>query len=141
MRLAASIREGTVAPSVILRKLTAYRRQNKGETRHALADTIYTNRRGRFADRTIENQQNRTSGLNLIIAAIAYWNTLYLERAADHLRYSAHQFDERSLSDASPMGWTHIGLTGDYLWGNASAPRRDRYRPPHDPSARSQLVA
>jgi TnpA family transposase len=27
--MAASIREGTVAPSIILRKLSAYRRQNK----------------------------------------------------------------------------------------------------------------
>src|SRR3546814_14073245 len=29
VRMAASIREGTVAPSIILRKLSAYRRQNK----------------------------------------------------------------------------------------------------------------
>lgn len=177
VRLAASIREGTVAPSMILRKLTAYRRQNKldlalrelgriertlftldwleqpelrrscqaglnkGEARHALADAIYTNRQGRFTDRTIENQQYRASGLNLIIAAIAYWNTLYLERAADHLRYSGHQIDESLLAHVSPMGWAHIGLTGDYLWENASAPRPDQYRPLHDPSGRLQLVA
>jgi TnpA family transposase len=108
VRLAASIREGTIAPSIILRKLTAYRRQNKldlalrelgrtertlftldwleqselrrscqvglnkGEARHALADAIYTNRQGRFIDRTIENQQYRASGLNLITAAITH---------------------------------------------------------------------
>ncbi len=106
-----------------------------------LADAIFTNRQGRFTDRTIENQQYRASGLNLIIAAIAYWNTLYLERAADHLRYSVHQVDETLLAHVSPMGWAHIGLNGDYLWENASAPRPDRYRPLHDPSARLQLVA
>lgn len=27
-----------------------------------------------FADRTLENQEHRASGLNLVIAAIAYWN-------------------------------------------------------------------
>lgn len=45
---------------------------NKGEARHALADAIYTNRQGRFTDRTLENQQYRAPGLNLLIAAIAY---------------------------------------------------------------------
>lgn len=151
VRLAASVRERTVAPSVILRKLTAYKRQNKldialrelgriertlftldwlehpelrrscqaglnkGEARHALADAIYTNRQWRFTDRSLENQQYRASGLSLLIAAIAYWNTVYLGRAADHLRYSGHQIDENLLAHVSPMGWSHIGFTGDYL--------------------------
>jgi TnpA family transposase len=177
VRLAASIREGTVAPSVILRKLTAYRRQNKldlalrelgriertlftldwleqpnlrrscqaglnkGEARHALADAIYTNRQGRFTDRTLENQQYRASGLNLLIAAIAYWNTMYLERAADHLRLSGIQIDEALLAHISPMGWSHIGLTGDYLWENAAQDHPARYRPLHDPRVKGQLVA
>jgi len=55
---------------------------NKGEARHALAQATYAHRQGRFADRTLENQEHRASGLNLVIAAIAYWNTLYLERVA-----------------------------------------------------------
>lgn len=114
---------------------------NKGEARHALADAIYTNRQGRFADRTFENQQDRASRLNLLIAAIAYWNTVYLERAADHLRYSSIQIDEALLVYASPMGWSHIGLTGNYLWENAAHNRPARYRPLHDPSAQVQLVA
>jgi TnpA family transposase len=176
VRMAASIRAGTVAPSVILRKLTAYRRQNKldlalrelgriertlftvdwleqpelrracqrglnkGEARHALADAIYTNRQGRFTDRTLENQQFRASGLNLLIAAIAYWNTVYLGRAADHLRYSGMQIDETLFAHVSPMGWSHIGLTGDYLWEEAafSGPG---FRPLHDPNGRLHLVA
>jgi len=44
---------------------------NKGEARHALAQAVYAHRQGRFADRTIENQEHRASGLNLVIAAIA----------------------------------------------------------------------
>ncbi len=59
---------------------------NKGGARHALAQAVYAHRQGRFADRTLENQEHRASGLNLTIAAIAYWNTIHLERAADHLR-------------------------------------------------------
>ncbi|MCP6280387.1 transposase, partial [Klebsiella pneumoniae] len=53
---------------------------NKGEARHTLAAAIYTNRQGRFTDRSLENQEFRASGLNLLIAAISYWNTVYLDR-------------------------------------------------------------
>lgn len=176
-RMAASIREGTVALSVILRKLSAYRRQNKldlalrelgriertlftldwleqpelshacqaglnrGEARHALADAIYTNRQGRFTDRTLENQQCRASGLNLLIAAIAYLNTLYLRRSADHLRYSGVEINEVLLAHVSPSGWWHIGLTGDYLWEDASSHSNGGHRALHDPSGRLKLVA
>jgi hypothetical protein len=105
---------------------------NKGEARHALADAIYTNRQGRFTDRSLENQQNRASGLNLLIAAIAYWNTLYLGRAADHLRYSGVEIDEALLAHVSPLGWSHIGPTGDYLWEDASSHRDGGYRALHD---------
>src|SRR3546814_6073763 len=38
---------------------------NKGEARHTLAAAIYTNRQGRFTDRSLENQEFRASGLNL----------------------------------------------------------------------------
>ncbi len=86
IRLAASIKAGSVAPSTMPKKLSAYKRQNqldlalaevgriertlfsldwlenkdlrrrcqaglnKGEARHALAQTIYAHRQGRFAD-------------------------------------------------------------------------------------------
>ena len=176
IRMAASIREGTVAPSVILRKFSAYRRQNKldlalrklgciertlftlewleqpelrracqaglnkGEARHALADAIYTDRQGRFTDRSLENQQYRASGLNLLIAAIAYWNTLYLGRAADHLRYSGVEIHEALLAHVSPLGWSHIGPTGDYLWEDASSHGDGSYRALHDPRAGSSSL-
>src|SRR3546814_10006231 len=61
---------------------------NKGEARHTLAAAIDTNRQGRFTDRSIENQEYRASGLNLLIAAISYWNTVYMDRAAQHLQSS-----------------------------------------------------
>ena len=114
VRLAASIKAGTVAPSVMLRKLSGYKQQNrlhlalqeigriertlftmdwlespelrrrcqaglnKGEARHFLAHAIFVHRQGRITDRTFENQSYRASGLNLVIAAIVYWNTVYM---------------------------------------------------------------
>jgi hypothetical protein len=37
-------------------------------------------------DSSYENQRYRASGLNLVVAAITLWNTVYLERAAAALR-------------------------------------------------------
>src|SRR4029077_8839398 len=54
---------------------------NKGEARNALARAVFFNRLGELRDRTYENQRYRASGLNLVVAAIILWNTVYLERA------------------------------------------------------------
>lgn len=54
---------------------------NKGEARNALARAVFFNRLGELRDRTYENQRHRASGLNLVVAAIVLWNTVYLERA------------------------------------------------------------
>src|SRR3546814_7577747 len=71
--------------------------------RHTLAAAIYTNRQGRFTDRSIENQEYRASGLNLLIAAISYWNTVYMDRAAQHLQSSGGTFDDRSEEHTSEL--------------------------------------
>ena len=177
IRIVASIKDGTVAPSVIMRKLAAYKRQNrldfalaeldriertlftldwleqpelrracqaglnKGEARHTLAAAIYTNRQGRFTDRSLENQEYRASGLNLLIAAISYWNTIYLDRAVQYLGMIGAEFDAALLAHLSPMGWAHISLTGDYLWEQASRLPAGEFRPLNDPMARLKLVA
>ena len=59
---------------------------NNSEQRHALTQAIYTFRQGRIIDRSHEAQQYRASGLNLLVAAIVYWNTIYMDAAAQHLR-------------------------------------------------------
>ena len=117
LRLAASIKQGTVTASLMLRKLGSYPRQNglavalrelgriertlfaldwmqnielrrrvqtglnKGEAKNALACAVFLNRLGEIRDRSFENQRYRASGLNLVVAAIILWNTVYLERA------------------------------------------------------------
>ena len=61
---------------------------NKSEQRHFLTQAICTFKQGRIADRTHEAQQFRASGLNLIIAAIVYWNSTYIADAVAHIRAS-----------------------------------------------------
>lgn len=157
VRLVASLKAGVVAPSVMLKKLASYRRQNqldlalqelgriertlfmldwlespdlrqhchaglnKGEQRHSLAQVICTFRQGRIAERNAEAQQFRASGLNLVIAAIVYWNSTYLADALAHLRAAGEAVPAELLPHTSPLSWEHISLSGDFLWERAAA--------------------
>src|SRR5208282_4922277 len=94
---------------------------NKGEQRHALAQAICTFKQGRIADRGTEAQQYRTSGLNLLIAAIVYWNSTYMADAVVHLRATGGVVPDEWLTHTSPVSWEHIGLSGDFLWDRAAA--------------------
>jgi TnpA family transposase len=175
VRLAASIKVGSVAPSVMLKKLSAFKRQNrldmalaevgriertlftldwlespelrrrcqaglnKSEARHALAQAVFVHKQGRIADRTLQNQEHRASGLNLVIAAIALWNTLYMQRAVEHLRVRDVAAPDELLAHLSPMSWAHVGLTGDYLWADAA--NASGFRPLNDPADRLYRAA
>ncbi len=89
---------------------------NKGEARNAPARAVFFNRLGELRDRTYENQRYRASGLNLVVAAIVLWNTVYLERAVKALRERGQVISDDLLAHLSPLGWEHINLTGDYVW-------------------------
>jgi TnpA family transposase len=90
---------------------------NKGEARNALARSIFENNRGgELHDRTRISQQNRASGLNLMIAAISLWNTVYLEKIVEKLEKLGHKVNKDLLSHVSPLGWNHILLNGDFIW-------------------------
>src|SRR5438132_1169504 len=57
----------------------------------------------------------RASGLNLVVAAITLWKTVYLQRAAEALARS-RPVDQALFQHVSPLGWEHVNLTGDYTW-------------------------
>ena len=152
LRLATSIRQGTVTASLVLRKLAAYPRQNglawslrelgridrtlfmldwlqspelrrrvtiglnKGEAKNALSRAVCFHRRGLMQDRTFDDQRLRAGGLNLVVAAIVLWNTVYLERAVTTLRASGADVPDALLQHLSPLAWEHILLTGEYRW-------------------------
>jgi TnpA family transposase len=158
LRLATSIRTGTTTCSAMLKKLSAYPRQNglakalrevgrvertlftldwikspalrrraqlglnKGEARNALARAIYFCRLGEMRDRSFESQFFRASGLNLLVAAIILWNTKYLDVAYGVLRRQGRPINEDLLRHVAPLGWEHIGLTGDYVWSTVELP-------------------
>jgi TnpA family transposase len=89
---------------------------NKGEASNALRRAVFFHRQGEIRDRTFENQSFRASGLSLITAAIVHWNTVYLDRAVRQLRAQGADVPNELLPHVAPLGWEHIGLTGDYVW-------------------------
>ena len=94
---------------------------NKSEQRHALAQVVCTFKQGRIADRGQEAQQFRASGLNLVIAAIVYWNSTYIADAVAHMRDQGKAVPAVLLAHTSPLTWEHIGFSGDFLWDRAAA--------------------
>jgi Tn3 transposase DDE domain len=97
---------------------------NKGEAKNTLAKAVCFNRLGEIRDRTYELQRHRASGLNLVVAAIILWNTVYLDRAVDSLRGHGRAIDERLLKHVAPVHWNHINLTGDYTWRQTGVSRK-----------------
>ena len=72
---------------------------------------------------------NKKLRLNLLVAAIILWNTRYLEAAYRELRRQDQTVNEDLLRHVAPLGWEHIGLTGDYVWSDADQPRAGALRP------------
>jgi TnpA family transposase len=101
---------------------------NKGEAKNALARAVFFNRLGEMRDRSFENRRYRASGLNLVVAAVILWNTVYLERATRALRKHGQPFDEDLLQHVSPLGWEHINLTGDYVWRQNKRAQKASFR-------------
>jgi TnpA family transposase len=177
LRLATSIKRGSVSASLMLRKLGSYPRQNslagalrevgklertlfllqyirdvdlrrrihaglnKGEARNALARAVFFNRLGELRDRTHENQQHRASGLNLVVAAIILWNSVYLEQTVSALRWGGQDIPDELLAHLSPLKWEHINLTGDYHWRRDAGLRNRRLRPLRSPEKALKLAA
>ena len=106
---------------------------NKGEAKNALARAVFFNRLGELRDRSFENQRYRASGLNLVVAAIVLWNTVYLGRAVHGLREQGQSVDEYLLAHLSPLGWEHINLTGDYVLASNKRLAKGRFRPLRSP--------
>ena len=59
-------------------------------------------------------------GLNLIVAAVVLWNTVYLDRAVDALARGV-KTATRCLTILSPLGWEHVAFNGDYVRPAAAA--------------------
>ena len=88
----------------------------KGESQNSLKRAIFIHRLGKFRDHSEEDMRYRASGLNLVTAAIVLWNTIHIEHVVKNLRQEGYNITDEHLKHLSPLGWGHIGLSGDYHW-------------------------
>ena len=133
-RVVEALRSRMVTPSLILRKLSAYRQQNSLAA--ALREvgrverTLFTLRwfREPALRRLVTAELNkgearnslaRAAALNLVTAAIILFNCRYLGRALVELRRRGGRIDDALVAQLSPLGWDRINLTGDYVWSDA----------------------
>lgn len=84
-------------------------------------------------ERSFESQRYRASGLNLVVAAIILWNTVYLERAIQHMKDKGQSINENLIQHLSPLGWEHINFTGDYVWRQNKLIGKGDFRPLREP--------
>ena len=105
---------------------------NKGAARSALSKTIFFHRHGEIRDRTFENQSYRASGLNLAVAAVVLWNTVYLSRAIAELRSHSEVIPDEILAHIAPLGCEHITFNGDYVWPRT--PLKGGFPPSSEPT-------
>jgi hypothetical protein len=97
---------------------------NKSEQRHAVAQVNCTFKQGRIGAHSRPRpraQQFRASGLNLVIAAIVYWDSTYIADAIAYPRARGQPAPQALLAHTSPLTWEHIGFSGDFLWDQAAA--------------------
>jgi len=87
---------------------------NRGESRHALARDVCHGHRGELRQRYRQGQEEQLGALGLIVNAIVLYNTIYTQRALDHLSASGLTIDDADIERLSPLGTDHITLTGRY---------------------------
>ena len=65
---------------------------------------------------TEKNNNGKAGGLNLMIASIGLWNTVYLQKAIRATTEAGNPVPEDLIPHLSPLGWEHITFTGSYDW-------------------------
>ena len=96
---------------------------------HALARGIFFNQLGEMRDCTYEHQAYKASGSNFLVAAIILLNTKYLEASITERRKNGVAIPNDIIKHIAPLGWAHVGLTGDCLWNMNPPLPPDRLRP------------
>lgn len=102
---------------------------NKGEALHALARQLFFGRLGELRDRAFEDQMHRASCLHLLMAAIAAWNTVYLDKASTILRKRDEDIPEATMAHIALLCWEHIRLIGDYHFALQAGRSLENLRP------------
>ena len=88
---------------------------NRGEGRHGLARDVCHGRRGELREPYRDGQEEQLNALGLIVNTIVLYNTIYTQRAIDHIAAgTGSEPREEDIERLSPLSSEHITLTGRY---------------------------
>jgi len=112
----------------------AYRRRidaqlNKSEKFHQLRSHIHSANRGSIRKKYPEQHLNQANCLNLVVNAVAVWNTVYMQAALQHLRHTGQEISEDELGHLSPVRFEHINVYGKYSFDSPLSLTEDGLRP------------
>lgn len=110
---------------------------NRGESRHALARSVFFGRRGELRQPYRQGQEDQLGALGLVVNAIALWNTTYIADILDTVSRSDAPPDPAAIARLSPLVHEHIRLVGHYRFELPSTVADGCRRPIAMPPARS----
>jgi hypothetical protein len=89
---------------------------NKGRGAQRAGQGVFFHRLGEIRDHTFENQRYRASDLNLAVAAIILWNTVYFSHAVTELRSQDEIISNDLLAHVAPLDWDTLPSTAITVW-------------------------
>lgn len=102
---------------------------NKGEAMNGMASALFFGKSGNLREKDWQNQLQRASCLNILLNIIVIWNTVYLQKAVEHIRESGGGLDDTLLKHVSPLNWGHIQLYGKYYFNSSLLLPANVFRP------------
>lgn len=106
---------------------------NIHEGRHSLARTSFHGQKGELRKRYREGQEDQLGALGLLVNVIVLWNTIYMNRAIDHLKSQGAVINPEDVARLSPFGHKHINYLGRYSFSLPEPVQEGRFRPLRTP--------
>ncbi|RMG75537.1 MAG: hypothetical protein D6711_06320 [Chloroflexi bacterium] len=135
LRLVASLKFRWTPPSLIIRKLQSFPRQHiltqALQEYGRIVKTIFILRyyNSEAYQRRIDTQLNQANCLNLIVNAVAVWNTVYMQAAIQYLQSTGQEISEAELERLSHVRYEHINVFGKHSFERPSVLTDDGLRP------------
>ena len=105
---------------------------NRHEGRNGLARRVFHGQKGELRQRYREGQEDQLGALGLVVNALVFWTTRYMDAALTHLRSNGAVVRPEDVARLSPLGSQHFNVLGRYHFALHEAVRRGELRPLRD---------
>jgi len=86
----------------------------RGERRHRLARKVFHGDKGEVRKKYQEGLEDQMGALGLVVNMIVLWNTMYMNKAIDHLKATGMEIRDEDIKRLTPLGFEHIRFLGRY---------------------------